>query len=223
VANIDVLFVVESIRSPKLNFRFLDQVLVSAENGHIDVRICINKIDLVEDRKEIEDVSSLYTPLGYPVSATSAVTEEGVDAVENLIKGGIYAFVGRSGVGKSSILNRIEPDLNLRVGRVMEKSGRGRHTTTFSQLFPLKGGYVADTPGMQTFGYPGTSKEELSDCFPEIRSRGDGCRFRPCTHSHEPGCEIKAALDADAIASSRYQSYLSMLAEVETREKGRYE
>jgi ribosome biogenesis GTPase len=223
VANIDVLFVIESIRSPDLSYQFLDRVIVSAENGHIDARICINKIDLVDDRRDVSDVTTVYEPLGYPVVQTSAETGEGMDAVEDLIEGGIYAFVGRSGVGKSSLLNRIEPDLKLRVGTVAEKTGRGHHTTTYSQLFPLKGGYVADTPGMQTFGYPGTSTQDLSECFPELRLRGDACRFQPCTHSHEPDCVVKEALEQGSIAPSRYQSYLSMLAEVKTREKNRYD
>ncbi|UCH85451.1 MAG: ribosome small subunit-dependent GTPase A, partial [Candidatus Latescibacterota bacterium] len=170
-----------------------------------------------------ENTASVYSSLGYPVIETSALTGDGVDKVEDLLGGGIYAFVGRSGVGKSSLLNRIEPDLNLKVGRVMEKTGRGRHTTTYSQLFPLRGGYVADTPGMQTFGYPGTSTEELADCFPELRDYRAACRFRPCTHSHEPGCGVKEALEKGVIAPSRYQSYLSMLAEVQAREKSRYD
>ncbi len=223
VSNIDLLFVIESVRSPDLSYPFLDRVLVSAESGHINVRICINKVDLLDDRGEIAEASSVYVPLGYPVIQTSAETGEGVDEVEALIENGIYAFVGRSGVGKSSLLNRIEPDLNLPVGRVAEKSGRGRHTTTYSQLFPLRGGYVTDTPGMQTFGFPGASAQDLSECFPEIRVRGEDCRFQPCTHSHEPDCAVKDALEQGKIAPSRYQNYLSMLSEVKTREKNRYD
>ncbi|MEJ2719576.1 MAG: ribosome small subunit-dependent GTPase A [bacterium] len=223
VANVDLLFVIESIRSPGLSLPFLDRVLVSAECGHIEARICVNKVDLVDERREVSEISSLYAPLGYPVVPTSAKTGEGLDVVEGLIEQGIYAFVGRSGVGKSSLLNQIEPDLDLPVGSVAEKTGRGRHTTTYSQLFPLKGGHVADTPGMQTFGYPGTSAQDLPGCFPELRNRGRGCRFQPCTHSHEPDCDVKEAVEAGEIAPSRYQSYLSMLAEVEAREKNRYD
>ncbi len=222
VANIDTLFLVESLRAPDLNCRFVDRVLVSAESGNVDARICLNKIDLVSDRHDVSRFLSVYEPLGYAVVLTSAETGEGVAEMTSFIGGGVYAVVGRSGVGKSSLLNRIDPDLNLKVGDVARKTGRGRHTTTDSQLFPLKGGYVADTPGMQTFGYPGSVKTDLPDCFPEMRPLGSQCRFRPCTHSHEPGCAVKDALEEGKISPTRYESYLDMLGEVELREKSRY-
>jgi ribosome biogenesis GTPase len=222
VANIDTLFLVESLDSPRLSHRFVDRVLVSAESGHVSIRICLNKIDLGGDRQAIDEFVSVYEPLGYPVTPTSAVTGAGLEDVESAIEGGIYAFVGRSGVGKSSLLNRIDPDLNLRVGEVAQKTGRGKHTTTFSQLYPLKGGYVADTPGMQTFGHPGSDASALPECFPEFRPFLGGCRFHPCTHSHEPDCAVKQAVDDGAIAASRYESYLDMLAEIELREKDQY-
>jgi ribosome biogenesis GTPase len=222
VANIDTLFLVESLRSPALSLRFVDRVLVSAENGSVDARICLNKTDLASDADEVDRFVAIYEPLGYAVILTSAVTGEGIPELTSFFRGGVYAVVGRSGVGKSSLLNRIDPDLNLKVGEVARKTGRGRHTTTFSQLFPLKGGYVADTPGMQTFGYPGSAKTELSDCFPELRPLAGQCRFQPCSHSHEPGCAVKEALEAGKIPETRYESYLDMLGEVELREKGRY-
>lgn len=219
VANIDTLIVVASIRSPKLNLRFLDRVLVSAEQGRNTIHICINKIDMLESEDEISGVARMYAEIGYPMIRTSATTGEGIDRIEALLGGGIYAFVGQSGVGKSSLLNRIDPGLNLKVARVAHKTGRGRHTTTYSQLFPIRGGYLADTPGMQTFGFPGTTKEDLPPCFPEFRGYLGDCRFQPCTHSHEPGCAVKAAVDEGAIAPSRYQSYQDMLAEIEGREQ----
>jgi ribosome biogenesis GTPase len=120
------------------------------------------------------------------------------------------------------LLNQIDNTLNLKVRRVADKTGRGRHTTSYSQLYPLKGGYVADTPGMQTFGYPGTDAADLAQCFPEFREYVDLCRFQPCTHSHEPGCEVETAHEEGAIHPSRYRSYLGMLAEVEHRAKGRW-
>jgi ribosome biogenesis GTPase len=222
VANIDTLVVITSLRSPKLNFGFLDRMLVSAEQGHNEICICVNKVDLIKRNDEIKKFVDLYGSVGYPVIRASAKTGEGIDQIESLLEGGVYAFVGQSGVGKTSLLNRIDHTLNLKVRQVANKTGRGRHTTAYSQLFPMRGGYVADTPGMQTFGFPGKDKDSLALCFPEFRKYVDGCRFQPCTHSHEPDCAIKAALEAGAIFESRHRSYLHMLAEVEKREKERY-
>jgi ribosome biogenesis GTPase len=222
IANIDVLFLVESARSPDVDCRFVDRVLVSSESGHVGVRICLNKIDLVEREEEISRFAAIYEPLGYPVIPTSAIAGDGVPRVASLLGGGIYAFVGRSGVGKSALLNRIAPDLDLKVGGVMAKTGRGRHTTTFSQLYAIETGYVADTPGMQTFGFPGADTTDLARCFPEFRLLDGQCRFRPCTHSHEPDCAVKEAAGDGSVAPTRYESYLDMLAEIGLREKSRY-
>jgi ribosome biogenesis GTPase len=222
VANLDKLFVIVSLHAPKLNPGFLDRVLVSAERGHNDITICLNKIDMLEEADEIEEFLGIYTSIGYPVVQTSAETGKGVEQIEALLTGGTYAFVGQSGVGKTSLLNRIDDTLNLKVRRVADKTGRGRHTTAYSQLYPLKGGYVADTPGMQTFGYPGMEHEDLAQCFPEFREHLDSCRFQPCTHSHEPECEVKTAHEEGAIHPSRYKSYLSMLDDVDRRAKGRW-
>jgi ribosome biogenesis GTPase len=222
VANIDVLFVVVSVRSPALHYGFVDRVLVSAERGHNNIKICLNKVDLDDTGETIEEFSRIYTAIGYAATRCSAKSGEGVSDIESLLQGGVYAFVGQSGVGKSSLLNRIDPDLNLKVARVAGKTGRGRHTTTFSQLYPINGGWVADTPGMQTFGFPGSEKQELSDCFPEFRPFLGQCQFAPCTHSHEPGCAVKAAGERGHIAATRLESYEYMLSEVIQREKHRY-
>lgn len=222
VANLDRLIVVTSVKDPPLSFGFLDRVLVSAERGRNETHICLNKVDLVEDQAEIDQFESVYRTIGYPIFRASAQTGEGIDSLRALFAGGVYALVGQSGVGKSSLLNRIDPALGLRVAGVAEKTGRGRHTTTFSQLYPLGDGYVADTPGMQTFGFPGTERSELSACFPEFRALETQCRFQPCTHSHEPECAVKAALAERRIFASRYQGYSEMLAEVEERERNRW-
>lgn len=219
VSNVETLFLVESLHSPDLSRGFTDRVLVAAETGGVAVRILLNKIDLASDDGGF---SVLYDALGYPVTRTSALTGKGIEEVASFLRGGIYAFVGRSGVGKSSIVNRIAPDLNLRVGEVMEKTGRGKHTTTSAQLFPFKGGYLADTPGMQTFGFAGTNGGDLARCFPEFRALEGTCRFSPCTHSHEPGCAVKEAVEEGSIARSRHESYLEMLAEVNLRSRSRY-
>ena len=223
VANIGILFLIVAVRLPALRYGFVDRVLVSAERGHNDVHLVVNKIDLLgEDEENLDEFTSVYDSLGYPIMRTSAETGEGLDELKSLLSGGIYAFVGLSGVGKSTLLNYIDDSLNLKVSEVAGKTGRGRHTTTFSQLYPIAGGYVADTPGMQTFGFSGTDKNELSQSFREFRELGRECRFQPCTHSHEPDCAVKEAHERGVIAPSRYRSYLTLLEEVEARGKERY-
>ena len=134
---------------------------------------------------------------------------------------GVYAFVGESGVGKSSLLNRLDPKLKLVVDDVTERSGRGRHTTTNSQLFPFREGFLADTPGMQTFTFPGSNIDALAACFREIAAVEGECRYHPCSHSHEPGCAVKVALEAGQIPPSRYESYLEILVGIRERAKHR--
>lgn len=219
VANVDILFVVVSVRSPAYRFAFVDRVLVSAERGQTDAWICLNKMDLVGPDDTVSEFISTYTEIGYPVIRTSVKTGEGIDQLRSMFTGGVYAFVGQSGVGKTSLLNTIDDTLDLRVARVAGKTGRGRHTTTYSQLFPIGRGYMADTPGMQTFGFPGTEVTELSLCFPEFHDIEEECRFQPCTHSHEPGCAVKHALARRRVRESRYQSYLMMLEEIAERKK----
>ncbi|MEE9269233.1 MAG: ribosome small subunit-dependent GTPase A [Candidatus Krumholzibacteria bacterium] len=221
VANVDLLVLVASLWSPRLSHRFVDRVLVSAERGFTKAVICLNKIDKMKSGQDVEAFVSLYEGIGYPVVRTSAKTGEGIERVEALLQGGVYAFVGQSGVGKSSLLNRIDPSLELKVRDVARKTGRGRHTTSYSQLYPIKGGFMVDTPGMQTFGFPGTDKGELSACFPEFREFESECHYQSCTHSHEPKCAVKKALENSRIAPSRFVSYEDMLAEIEARTKRR--
>ena len=218
VANVEMLFVVATLASPPLRHDFVDRVLVAAEWGHVRSSVVLNKIDLSPQR-EIDDFAGVYESCGYPVITSSALTGEGVERLSGRLDRGVYAFVGESGVGKSSLLMKIDPGLDLKVRAIGDKSGRGRHTTTYSQLFKFGAGYLADTPGIQTFGFPGNDKFGLRDCFPEFEAHADGCRFSPCTHSHEPECGVKNALDSGSIKPSRYQSYLKILAEVEEREK----
>jgi len=221
VANLDILFLVVSVRDPKLHYGFVDRVLVSGERGHTNMSICLNKTDLARG-SEVDDFVTLYSGIGYPVVKTNALSGEGADEIKKQLQGGVYAFVGQSGVGKSSILNQIDESLKLKVSHVANKTGRGRHTTSFSQLYPINGGYMADTPGMQTFGFPGTVREELSECFPEFVRYVEDCRFQPCTHSHEPDCAVKEAAEAGEIHASRFKSYQWMLSEIDERQKRKY-
>ncbi len=222
VANLDLLFVVSSVESPKFHYGFIDRVLVSAERGGIRSCIILNKVDLC--RREpavIDDFIRLYDSCGYRVICTSAVDGDGVDEVKSELRGGIYAFVGQSGVGKSSLLMRIAPGLDLRVRDVARKTGRGRHTTSFSELYRVEGGYIADTPGIQAFGFPGDSEIELQECFPEFETYAADCRFNPCTHSHEPDCAVKDAVERGMVFQSRYGSYMEMLDELRASAKRR--
>jgi len=215
VANLDLLFVVSSVKSPKVRYGFIDRVLVSAERGGIRSCIILNKVDLCRrERTVVDDFIRLYDSCGYRVICTSAVDGDGVDDVKSELRGGIYAFVGQSGVGKSSLLMRIAPELDLRVRDVARKTGRGRHTTSFSELYRVEGGYIADTPGIQAFGFPGENEVELQECFPEFETYAAECRFNPCTHSHEPDCAVKDAVEKGLVFRSRYGSYVEMLGEL---------
>jgi ribosome biogenesis GTPase len=222
VANLDMLFVVASVRDPAIHHGFIDRVLVAAERGRTKACLCVNKIDLVQDSDEVPRITGIYESCGYRVLAISARRGDGLDELGRMLTGGIYAFVGESGVGKSSILMNLEPGLDLKVGTLMDKTGRGRHTTTFSQLYRIKGGFVADTPGIQTYGYPGDDTAELAACFPEFAAYEGHCRFHPCSHSHEPDCAVKDAVEEGSIQPTRYRSYLSMHAEIEHRARRRF-
>lgn len=219
VANVQALYAVATLRSPPVNYEFIDRVLVSAERGGVPGRVVLNKIDLVDDEEEIDRFVAVYASCGYRILCTNALTGQGVESLGKEIDGGVYAFMGESGVGKSSLLMSIDPTLKLKVRSLGDRTGRGRHTTTFSQLYEFGGGYLADTPGMQTFGFPGTDRTEVSSCFPEFEGYEDSCRFNPCTHSHEPHCGVKEALAAGRIVRTRYQSYVDILSEVDARVK----
>jgi len=216
VANLERLYVVATLISPPVHHGFLDRVLVSAEHGNVRSSLILNKTDLYA-QAEVDEFAALYSSCGYPVFSTCALTGEGVGRLSAEVGRGVYAFVGESGVGKSSLLMTIDPALDLKVRAVGDKTGRGRHTTAFSQLYPFGGGYLADTPGIQTFGFAGTEVSRLSDCFPEFDPHEDSCRFRPCTHSHEPDCGVKSALEEGRVHPSRYKSYINILSEVEAR------
>ena len=218
VANVERLYVVASLRTPPVNYGFVDRVLVSGEWGGVAASVILNKTDLA-GAAEIDDFEALYRSCGYRVLRTSVPTRHGVGALTAELGGGVYAFVGASGVGKSSLLMAIDPSLDLKVREIGDKTGRGRHTTTYSQLYPFGRGYLADTPGIQTFGYPGSEPTELDGCFPEFAPYLDSCRFRPCTHSHEPDCGVKQAAQAGDIRATRYASYRGILSEVEARNK----
>jgi ribosome biogenesis GTPase len=173
--------------------------------------LTLNKVDLPETRETARELTQLYGSIGYEVVAASAESGEGVDVFRALVCSGTSALIGPSGVGKSSLLNAVAPELDLRTGELSRKTGTGRHTTVGSRLLALEcGGTVADTPGFGDVGLWGIGPEELADCFPEFAEPATRCRFRGCAHVEEPDCGVRAALEAGRIAASRYESYCTL-------------
>jgi ribosome biogenesis GTPase len=210
IANPDLMVIVFACANPEPHTRMLDRFLVIAEKQGVPAVIVANKVDLVT-QSEAESLFGLYQPLGYPVLFTSAHTGQGLDILRNTLKDKISVLTGPSGVGKSSLLNQIQPDLGLHVRAISEATSKGRHTTHVRELFPLDmGGYVADTPGIRSLALWDTEPEELDAYFVEMRHLVSECKFSDCTHTHEPGCAVRAAVESGKIARQRYQSYLRL-------------
>lgn len=208
VANPDQAVFVFACADPEPNFRMLDRLLVVAEREEIPALICANKIDLVVPRTA-KQAFGIYPQLGYPVLYTSAETGKGVGAVRKALQGKLSVLAGPSGVGKTSLLNKIQPGLGLRTSEISQATKRGRHTTVVPELLPLaNGGYVADTPGLKAFALWDIEPEEVDAYFPEIRILVPECEFSDCTHMHEPRCAVIVALEEGKIDPERYDSYL---------------
>ncbi len=210
LANPDQIVIVFACAEPEPHLRMLDRFLVIAEKQQIQALIVANKVDLVDQEKASASFG-LYEKLGYRVLYTSAHTGQGVDALQGQLKDKISALAGPSGVGKSSLLNAIQPELGLHVRQVSEATSKGRHTTHVRELFPLDiGGFVADTPGIRSLALWDIEPEELDAYFIELRDLVSGCQFSDCTHTHEPGCAIQAAVSTGEVTPERYHSYLRM-------------
>ncbi|HKC75320.1 MAG TPA: ribosome small subunit-dependent GTPase A [Chloroflexota bacterium] len=213
VANLDLLLVVSAVRDPAPNLARLDRFLVIAEQAAIPAMLLVSKIDL-GDSARAEHLYQPYRAAGYPVLLTSAATGAGVDAVRAMLRARVSAMVGPSGVGKSTLLNTVQRGLRLRAAAVSGRTGKGRHTTSVAELIALDaGGYVADTPGLRGIEPHDLDPEMLDHFFPEMCPCLGGCRFSPCTHLHEPGCAVRAAVASSAIAASRFDSYVKLYAE----------
>ena len=210
VANVDALVVFAANTNPVTEPFLIDRVAAIAGDQEVDVILCVNKCDI----DPAEELIRIYTHAGFRVIAASAETGDGVETLRDTIRGKLVAFTGNSGVGKSSILNRLSPELNLPTGEVSEKLGRGRHTTRHVELYDLgEETYVADTPGFSSFDTDQMDvilKENLQYAFPDFRSHAGSCQFRDCTHRKEPGCGVTAAVAAGEIEKTRYDSYLRL-------------
>ncbi|NDJ78665.1 MAG: ribosome small subunit-dependent GTPase A [Chloroflexi bacterium] len=213
IANPDQAVFVFAAANPAPRPRLLDRFLVAAEKADLpDICICVNKIDLVVDQlDEIHAVFRVYEQIGYPVLYVSAITGRGVDDLHALLLGKISVFTGPSGVGKTSLLNAIQPELGRAVREVSQTTSKGRHTTRYSELIPLAdGGYIADTPGIRSISPWDVEPDELDAYFVEIAEHVPNCKFPDCTHTHEPGCAVQSALAESKIAPERFDSYLRL-------------
>lgn len=210
-ANIDQALLMVTLRHPETALEFADRFLVTCEAYKVPVMILLAKTDL-QDREALDAFRRIYAGIGYRVLEVSVVTGEGVDAVRELLAGRTTLVAGNSGVGKSTLIGAIDPSLDIRTGEISQSHLKGRHTTTFSTMYPLvAGGAVIDTPGIKGFGLIDIDDAELGHYFPEMMRAGRDCRFYNCTHTHEPGCAVREAVMGGAIAPERYESYLKIL------------
>ena len=217
-ANIDLALLVVTVSRPQTATTFIDRFLASAEAYQVPVVLVFNKTDLLDDdeRRYQQMMVTLYETIGYECRQISAEQGDGVEELRPLLEGKITLLSGNSGVGKSTLINRLIPGANLRTAEISDAHQTGQHTTTFSEMIPLpcpasSSAYLIDTPGIKGFGTFDMEREELTSYFKEIFEFSKQCRFSNCTHTHEPGCAVRQALDDHYIAQSRYQSYLSML------------
>lgn len=212
-ANVDMAYLVVTIASPATSNTFIDRFLVSAEAYKVPITLVFNKIDIYNDEelRILDDLENIYSKIGYECIRCSTVTGQNIDVLRNRMSDKINVFVGNSGVGKTSILNAIDPELSLRVGEVSKLYEKGMHTTTYAEMYRLSDGFIVDTPGIKAFGLLEMEKEEIYHFFPEIFRASDECRFYNCTHVHEPGCAVLTAVERGEISELRYKSYLSMM------------
>ena len=218
-SNLDQAILIGSIKNPRTSLGFIDRFLITAEMYDVPPIIVINKMDLLDedDKATLQLYKDIYETIGYKVYAVSAQENIGMDVIQHLIDGKQTLFTGHSGVGKSTIINQLLPQLDLRTKEVSDWSGKGMHTTTFAQMYDLPiGGSVIDTPGMRELGLVNLEKEELAQYFPEMRAKMSGCQFNNCQHINEPGCAVKASVEKGLITEARFFSYVDLWHGIET-------
>lgn len=221
-SNVDQVIIIATLKQPRTSTGFIDRVLLTAEVYGISAYVVFNKYDIYSDKEkeEIEELEFTYNEIGYEAFHTSVIESQNVFRLKEILKNKISLLSGHSGVGKSSLINAMEPALNLRVANISKAHNKGTHTTTFARMHALSfGGFIIDTPGIKEFGTVDMEPEEIGHYFPEIRNRMHQCRFNNCVHYNEEGCAIKAALDNHEIAPSRFINYLSVYEEVKAKKK----
>lgn len=219
VANIDQAMVIFAAAKPKPNFNLLDRFLIMMEQQQVDTVICFNKQDLATE-EELQKLEETYQKCGYHILFTSAKKEEGLEEVKKVLEGKTTTVAGPSGVGKSSLINLIQPEIEMETGNISEKIERGKHTTRHSQLIHVKNNtYIMDTPGFSSLYLMGFEKEELKEYFKEFKEYEPECRFLGCSHIHEPDCGVKQALEEGKISRIRYENYVAMYEELKNAKK----
>lgn len=219
-SNVDQVMLLATLAYPRTSFGFIDRFSVAAESFRIPVTLVFNKIDMLEDETiaYLDEIMAMYRTLGYTCLAISAIEQQGIDEIEQVLTNKITLLAGHSGVGKSTLINELNPTIAQKIGEMSDYAQKGTHTTTFAQMFELKKGMnIIDTPGIKEYGLVDISNQELSDYFPEMRALIGECKFHDCSHTHEPGCAIIEAVKEEKIAPTRYNSYLSILEDEDNR------
>ena len=214
-ANVDRALLIVTLHSPSTPREFVDRFLVTCEAYKVPVTIVIGKADTLEGEyaAEAAEFEAIYRDAGYDIIRLSSTTGQGIETIRTLLKGHTTLVAGNSGVGKSTLVSAIDPSLDIRTGEISESHHKGKHTTTFSTMYPIEQGYIIDTPGIKGFGLIDIESRELCRYFPEMMRLAPNCRFYNCTHTHEPGCAVVEAVEEGTVAMSRYESYLKILDE----------
>ena len=216
VANAQQLLIIFAVKNPNPSFLLLDKLLIAAEINNLQPVICFNKSDLANEEEQ-KYIKELYKNTGYNIIFTSKYNEDSLNVLKNILKDKLNVFSGPSGVGKSSLMNAIEPDFFLQTGEISEKLKRGKHTTRHAEIFKLSfGGYAVDTPGFSSFELEGIDEYELKNYYPDLVKYSEECRFLDCLHNKEPNCAIKKAVKDNAISQSRYDNYVNLLEEIKS-------